>query len=82
MRRGDHTIVFGRILEVNKAIGRAVRDCPSLTRALLELQSNVNTITVSLKAGEATRALDALEASLRSFREMKGERGAPKKKNL
>jgi len=79
LKRGDGKSVFGRIFQVNNEIGRAVRDSPPLRHALLELQANVNAITVSLKAGDSSRALDALEASLRSFRKVKGASGSPKK---
>ncbi len=79
VRRGGDRRVFAKVFAVNNEIGRAVREHPSLRRALLDLQSNVNVITVSLKAGDATRAVGALEASLRSFSKMNGERGSPRK---
>ena len=78
MRWGDAR-PLEKVFQVNIEIGRAVREYPSMRRALLGLQSNVNAITVSLKAGDSTRALDALEASLRLFREMSENRSSPKK---
>jgi tRNA threonylcarbamoyladenosine modification (KEOPS) complex Pcc1 subunit len=79
LRRGVDRSVFGKIFAVNNEIGRAVREHPSLRGPLLDLQSNVNAITLSLKAGDVALAEGALEASLRSFSRMKEGRGPPKK---
>jgi hypothetical protein len=75
----DDGSVFSKIFDVNNEIGRAVRQQPALRQALLELQSNINVITVSLKAGDASRARDALRASLLSFRKLQEARASPKK---
>jgi hypothetical protein len=79
VRRGGDRSVLGKVFAVNNEIGRAVREHPPMKRALLELQLNVNAITVSIKAGDAPRAARALEASLRSFSKLKEEFVSPKK---
>jgi hypothetical protein len=70
---------FGIIFQVNNAIGKAVREHPESRQALLDLQVNVNAITVSLKMKDSARVVVALDASLRSFGKLMEERGSPKK---
>ena len=79
LRRGEGRTVFARIFEVNNEIGRSVRTRPSLREPLLELQSKINVITMSLKAGDTGRAVHALELVLESFEKMKQGPRAPKK---
>ena len=81
VRRGGDSQTFEIIFAVNNEIGRAFRVHPQMSRGLLDLQSQVNLITISLKAGKAGRAHDALESSLRSLTRLKEEM-AHQKENL
>ena len=82
MALGGDRGVFRKIFQVNNEIGKAARRHPKLRQGLLDLQSNVNVITVSLKAGDESRAREAIRASLLSFGKIGEGRPAPKKKNL